>query len=64
MSDEHRSILDSDRSAGMNCARCKQATGNTHQGHYWALCTVTGTDRGFHFCCPGDCQLDAADDQP
>lgn len=41
------------------CGRCKSATNNTSQGHYWRLCKVTGGKRQFHFCCPGDCELDA-----
>lgn len=41
------------------CARCGHHTGNTSQGHYWALCSVTRTVREFHFCCPGDCELEA-----
>lgn len=43
----------------MICGRCGQWTGNTNQGHYWAFCKNTRTDRVFHFCCPGDCELDA-----
>ena len=50
-----------DRSPGMTCGRCERATGNNHQGHYWSHCKVTGTLRGFHFCCPGDCELAASD---
>lgn len=41
----------------MVCARCGHHTGNSHQGHYWALCAATGKRRRFHFCCPGDCEL-------
>ena len=43
------------------CARCHHHTGNSHQGHYWAMCKVTGTDREFHFCCPSapGCELEA-----
>lgn len=52
---------------GMVCGRCGQHTGNNNQGHYWGLCAVL-LDRGYpydrairamHFCCPGDCQLEA-----
>jgi len=41
------------------CSRCNHHTGNNHQGHYWRKCKVTGTMRVFHFCCPGDCELEA-----
>jgi hypothetical protein len=44
---------------GLMCARCRRATGNDHQGHYWKHCRVTGGYRDFHFCCPGDCELEA-----
>lgn len=52
---------------GMLCARCHQHTGNNDQGHYWGLCKVLlaqGIDfkdavRELHFCCPGDCELEA-----
>lgn len=43
----------------MICARCNRHTGNSHQGHYWAMCKVTGTKREHHFCCPGNCELEA-----
>lgn len=54
-------------SLGMLCARCGRHTGNNHQGHYWGLCKVlvaagkTGKDaiRELHFCCPGNCELEA-----
>lgn len=42
----------------MICGHCNQETGNENQGHYWALCKVTRTDRGHHFCCPGRCELE------
>lgn len=42
----------------MVCGRCNHHTGNTSQGHYWAHCTVTKSNREFHFCCPGDCELE------
>lgn len=45
----------------MTCARCERDTGNNNQGHYWAYCKVTKTRREFHFCCPGDCALEAAE---
>lgn len=41
------------------CARCGQHTGNSNQGHYWAWCSVVRHNRDFHFCCPGDCELEA-----
>lgn len=44
------------------CARCGHHTGNSHQGHYWRLCKVTGTLREFHMCCPDPaygCALEA-----
>jgi len=43
------------------CSRCGHHTGNAHQGHYWSYCIVTGTDRGFHMCCPGNCEIEAGD---
>lgn len=45
----------------MVCARCGHHTGNANQGHYWRACSVTKTLREFHFCCPGDCALEASD---
>lgn len=42
------------------CARCGHHTGNSSQGHYWAFCSASGGLRRFHFCCPGDCELDAS----
>lgn len=45
----------------LTCGRCKQHTNDTHQGHYWAWCKVTKTTREFHFCCPGDCELEHDD---
>lgn len=41
------------------CSRCGHHTGNATQGHYWAACSVTKTNRGFHFCCPGACELES-----
>ena len=54
-------------SLGMLCGRCQQHTGNNHQGHYWGLCKVwlaqgknfKDAVREFHFCCPGDCELES-----
>lgn len=54
-------------SLGMLCGRCGQHTGNNHQGHYWGLCKVLLSNgvpwqqavRELHFCCPGDCALEA-----
>lgn len=40
------------------CSKCGHHTGNSHQGHYWRACKVTGTDREFHFCCPDACELE------
>lgn len=40
------------------CARCDKCTGNNSQGHYWSYCKVKQTNRDFHFCCPGDCELE------
>lgn len=42
------------------CPRCHHHTGNAHQGHHWGFCSVTGTVRTPHFCCPGNCELEAA----
>lgn len=44
----------------MVCPRCNHHTGNSTQGHYWALCKATKTFRDHHFCCPGDCELSPA----
>ncbi len=44
------------------CPRCRHHTGNSHQGHYWGHCMVTGTTREFHLCCPDpaySCELEA-----
>jgi len=43
------------------CARCKQHTGNTTQGHFWDFCKVTATCRKPHFCCPANCELENPD---
>lgn len=40
------------------CGRCGRHTGNATQRHYWARCKVTKTMRDFHFCCPGNCELE------
>lgn len=40
------------------CSRCEKDTENNNQGHYWAYCTVTKSDREFHFCCPDNCELE------
>jgi len=45
------------------CPRCNHHTGNAHQGHYFAWCRITQSDRVFHFCCPGDCELEEKTDQ-
>lgn len=45
------------------CGRCDHHTGNSNQGHYWAFCDVTRTTREFHYCCPGDCELEAVRSQ-
>lgn len=42
---------------GLVCERCGRPTGNEHQGHYFSTCSVTMTEAGFHFCCPGNCEL-------
>jgi hypothetical protein len=41
------------------CIRCRQHTGNSHQGHHWRLCRITRGFRNPHFCCPNDCELGA-----
>lgn len=43
------------------CPRCGHHTGNSHQGHHWGFCKVTGTVREPHLCCPDDCELEAAE---
>jgi hypothetical protein len=44
---------------GLTCARCLGPTGNFTQGHYWSHCKVSGRYEDFHFCCPGNCELQA-----
>lgn len=46
------------------CARCQAHTGNSHQGHFWSSCKVTGGTRLPHFCCPGWCELEHGDERP
>lgn len=41
------------------CRRCGRHTGNSHQGHFWSYCKITKGYRGFHLCCPDDCELGA-----
>jgi hypothetical protein len=41
------------------CSRCGRHTGNSTQGHLWGFCKVTKASRGFHLCCPGNCELEA-----
>lgn len=46
------------------CPRCRHHTGNSHQGHYWGFCKVTGTIRQAHLCCPDPkfgCELESVD---
>ncbi len=45
----------------VTCPRCKEHTGNSHQGHDWSWCKVTGAYREFHFCCPDGCELESTD---
>ena len=53
------------------CARCGKHTGNSNQGHYWALCSVWlaqgkglyGSKREFHFCCPDNCALEEKEEE-
>lgn len=52
------------RQNGMRCARCKNHTGNNHQGHHWAGCRVTKKTEAFHFCCPDGCELFNEDGSP
>ena len=44
------------------CPRCGHHTGNSHQGHHWGMCKVTGTVRVPHFCCGNEfgCELEPA----
>lgn len=46
------------------CARCGRHTGNTSQGHYWAVCKKRQGWQRHHFCCPGDCELDVPLSEP
>jgi hypothetical protein len=46
------------------CPRCGHHTGNNTQGHYWAFCKATRTNREFHHCCSDPafgCELEAKD---
>lgn len=43
-------------SRASHCGRCGVCSG--YQGCYFAYCSVTKTDREFHFCCPDDCELE------
>lgn len=61
---ERNALEYADRVLGMFCGRCNQRTGNNSQGHYWAFCKVTGGTRTHHFCCPGDCELEATPTTP
>lgn len=45
------------------CARCGRHTGNSHQGHHWSHCNVTRQVEKPHFCCPDDCELQAAKEE-
>lgn len=40
------------------CAYCGKHTGNSHQGHCWAMCKVTKKIEEFHFCCDDRCELE------
>lgn len=42
---------------GMHCGRCGGPCSG--QGHYFSWCGVTQQLGEFHFCCPGDCELNA-----
>lgn len=57
--DEDRLLRWVDRLLGLTCGRCARRTRNNTQGHYWAWCRVTRTEREHHFCCPDDCALEA-----
>lgn len=41
------------------CARCERHTGNNLLGHYTTCCQNRDVRQQVHFCCPGDCELDA-----
>ena len=43
------------------CSRCGHHTGNSNYGHAGTYCSVTGTLREFHICCPGNCELENPD---
>lgn len=55
---EPEDLIDELQRLTLTCNRCKKDTGNNTQGHYWAYCKVTKTNREFHFCCPDDCELE------
>lgn len=46
-------------SRSSHCGRCGGCS--SYQGHYFKHCSVTKTDREFHFCCPDNCELEDKD---
>lgn len=46
-------------SRSSHCGRCGGCS--SYQGHYFKHCSVTKTDREFHFCCPDHCELEDKD---
>jgi hypothetical protein len=44
------------------CNHCGHHTGNNTQGHWWSWCKATKTLEDFHYCCPGNCQLDEVEE--
>lgn len=49
-----------DRCTCVVCGRCNRHTGNAHYGHMTSYCRTTKGQRESHFCCPDNCELDAA----
>lgn len=40
-----------------HCPRCGRETGFLSAGHYQDTCLATMQEAGYHFCCPGQCEL-------
>lgn len=54
----HDPAFDVGARGGWLCERCQQQTGNTTNGHFWTWCGMAQLQRRYHFCCPGDCELE------
>ena len=43
-----------------HCPRCGRETEFLSAGHYQNGCLLTMQDSEYHFCCPGQCELNTA----